>query len=99
MTPSSPRLHLERHALRQGQRRAVVDRVRRPPHVGLPRIGTGLAPAARLLLAPQDPAPPPPPPPAPSPPPRPPPISAPDGPMLTLAMPQSEPATERNRSA
>src|SRR3954453_20224416 len=41
----------ELHALRQRQLRGVVDRVGRAPHVGLPRIRTGLAPAAGLLLA------------------------------------------------
>lgn len=41
----------ELHALRQRQLARVVDGVGGPAHVGLPRVGPGLAAAAGLLLA------------------------------------------------
>src|SRR5262249_19077188 len=41
----------ELHALGQRQIAEVVDRIGGAPHVGLPRIRSGLPPAAGLLLA------------------------------------------------
>src|SRR5438093_293963 len=45
------RLDLEANALRQRQCARIVDGRGHPAHVGLPRIATGLAPAAGFLLA------------------------------------------------
>src|SRR5215470_1382294 len=42
---------IELDALRERQRVGVVDRVRLPAHVRLPRIGARFAPAAGFLLA------------------------------------------------
>ena len=49
--PALAPVHVEDHALRQRKVAAVVDGVGLPPHVGLPRVGAGLAAAARCLLA------------------------------------------------
>src|ERR1017187_1829917 len=45
------RLRLELDPLRQRQLRRPVDGVGLPPHVSLPRVAAGFAPAARVLLA------------------------------------------------
>src|SRR4051812_29754008 len=55
-TPSSAGLHLERHALRQRQRRSIVYLIGRTAHVGFPGVRSALAPAALLLPPPEAPA-------------------------------------------
>src|SRR5581483_5734282 len=47
----SRRSQIELDPLRQWQRIRPVNRVCLPPHVGLPRVGTGFASAAGFLLA------------------------------------------------
>lgn len=43
--------HVELDALGQRERAAIVDGVDRTPHIGFPRVGSGLASAAGLFLA------------------------------------------------
>jgi len=47
----SPELRVELHSLRKVNLTAPVDRVGLAPHVGFPRVGTGLTTSAGLLLA------------------------------------------------
>ncbi len=75
--------NLELDPLRERQRARIIHRARLPPHV---RASTRREPDSR-------------PPPVSFSPPNAPPISAPDGPMLTFAMPQSEPRADTNVSA
>ena len=71
---------LEPDALRERQLAGVVDRRGGPAHVRLPRVASRDSRPPPVSFSP----------------PKAPPISAPEVPMLTLAMPQSEPAAARN---
>src|SRR5271154_5396024 len=43
--------NIEPHALRERKLRPEIDRIGGPTHIGLPRVGAGLATAAGLLFA------------------------------------------------
>src|SRR6478752_2837048 len=51
LAPADIRPHIELDTLRQRQVAGIVDCVRRPAHIRLPSVGSGLAAAAGVLLA------------------------------------------------